>query len=71
MNAFRTTAVVERGNSLKLKSLPFRTGDHVEIIILECAPDEKPTKLTALRGSVKKYERPFDPVSENDWEANS
>lgn len=41
--------------------------------IVEVRRVEKPAKdpLEELRGSVLFYERPFDPVGEEDWEALS
>jgi prevent-host-death family protein len=37
---------------------------------LEIRPYKRPTKdgLAELRGTVLSYDRPFDPVGEDDWE---
>jgi predicted DNA-binding antitoxin AbrB/MazE fold protein len=70
MNAFKTTAIVEKGNVLKLKEIPFNEGEQVEVIILEKSDLGKKKKEMNLRGSVKRFDRPFAPVSEDDWEAD-
>ena len=44
-------------------------GRDVEIVIREIGADEVATAREALRGSVLRYEDPFEPVAEDDWEA--
>ena len=46
-------------------------GRDVEIVIREIGADEVATAREALRGSVLRYEDPFEPVAEDDWEALS
>ena len=43
-------------------------GRDVEIVILEIGADEAATAREALRGSVLRYDDPFEPVAEDDWE---
>ncbi len=44
-------------------------GKDVEIVIREVAVESPGTERFPLRGSVLKYEGPFEPVAEEDWEA--
>ncbi len=69
MKAYRTEIDLPENGVLTLTALPFETGQRVEIIVL---PVKKKPMLRAkrpLRGKVLRYDCPFDPVAENDWEA--
>lgn len=68
MEAYKTDAVIEPGGKIKLEALPFQEGKQVEVIILEKATPSDNRRFKALKGSVKRYDRPFDPVAEEDWE---
>jgi hypothetical protein len=49
-----------------LEHLPFQPGDEVEVSVRSRAnPQIEPADL---RGSVLRYENPFDPVAADDWE---
>lgn len=52
-----------------LDTLPFATGAVVEIIVL--GPEKVTTNRprSSLKGSVIKYDNPFAPVAEDEWEA--
>ena len=67
MQAHRVKTTVQPNGKVVLDNLPFDEGETVEIIILEAKSttngEEKP-----LRGTVLKYEQPFEPVSVEDWE---
>jgi hypothetical protein len=54
---------------LELDALPFRAGDAVEVIIL--SREEPPPEAIrgSLRGKVLHYDRPTEPVAEEDWDA--
>jgi hypothetical protein len=60
--AHRTEAVLTEDGKLLLDHLPFRAGEAVEVIVL---PASAPA---AARGHLR-YDRPFDPVAEDDWDA--
>ena len=59
--------------TLHLPELRPLLGKDVEIIVLEAEPtargDRQETARYPLRGSVLRYDDPFDPVAEADWEA--
>jgi hypothetical protein len=46
-------------------------GRDVEIMVREIGAAERPSELFPLRASVIKYEDPFEPVAEEDWEATA
>lgn len=69
MQAMRLETTVGKDGTILLSGLPWRAGESVEVIVLpqpECKPTnpERPFEGVPLR-----YERPFDPVGEDDWEA--
>lgn len=69
MQAHRVEATVESDGSVTVSAIPFRPGERVEVIVLP-APQRVATDHTyPLRGSVYRFERPTDPVAEDDWEA--
>jgi hypothetical protein len=64
--AHRTEVVLSEDGKLSLERLPFRVGQAVEVIILPIrgpAPD-----APSLHGAVIRYDRPTDPVAEDDWD---
>ena len=68
MQAYRVETTISQDGKLSIKGLPFRKGEAVEVIVL-------PQKQIAagnrypLRGTSVKYEKPFDSVAEEDWDA--
>lgn len=69
VTAQRIEATLQQDGSLTLENLPFRAGQRVEVIVL---PRENPAQAGnpyPLRGTPFQYERPFDPVDQDDWEA--
>lgn len=65
---YRTQLVIPQSRILTLRGLPFAAGDRVEIVIVrrELAVSER---LYPLRGLPIRYERPFDSVAEEEWDA--
>jgi hypothetical protein len=63
-------AIVQQDGGLALKDLPFKEGEHVEVIVLESSPKKAP-KLhwKDLAGSVLRYDDPTKPVAVEDWDA--
>ena len=49
-----------------LDQLPFRPGDKVEVIVR--TQEARTSQIVDLRGSVLRYEDPFEPVASNDWD---
>ncbi|MGC1376644.1 MAG: hypothetical protein WA821_10485, partial [Anaerolineales bacterium] len=66
--AYRVDTTISQDGKLSIKGLPFRKGEAVEVIVL-------PQKQVAasnrypLHGTSVKYEKPFDSVAEEDWDA--
>jgi hypothetical protein len=77
MNVHKINTVVTENGTLTLHDLPFRAGVAVEVIVLEQSqePRSATVKLSeinqySLRGSVLRYDDPFEPaVSPEEWEA--
>lgn len=70
MLAYRIEKIILQNGELVLKGLPFQPGEMVEVLIL---PQQKnkiyaTPKELSLKGSVLKYEKPFEPVALNDWD---
>jgi len=68
MQAYRTETTLSQDGKLTVKGLPFRKGDRVEVIILT-RKSQASSKRYPLRGKPFKYEKPFDSVAEEDWDA--
>lgn len=78
MNAYKVETVLTEDGTLMLQGLPFHAGDTVEVIVLErssCQQGETSTLSPGLnqyplRGTVIRYDDPFEPaVPVEDWEA--
>lgn len=66
MQAHRAQATVGADGRVVVDRVPFRAGERVEVIVLPAAHES--SGVSELRGSVEKYERPFDPV-DDEWDA--
>lgn len=68
--AHRAAAVISEDGKLSLAGLPFLAGQAVEVIVL-AVPTPAALQPTdhPLRGSVLQYDRPFDPVDDDAWDA--
>ncbi len=67
MYAYRMEAVISQNGDLQIKSLPFRPGEAVEIIILAVNDAREKPNNFPLKNTVLKYEDPTEPVAEDDW----
>jgi hypothetical protein len=68
MRAYRIEKTLAEDGALELRALPFRAGEIVEVIILSredkvCEAQEFP-----LKGKVLRYDKPTEPVAQDDWE---
>ena len=68
-DAHRIDATFQQDGVLTLDHLPFRAGQTVEVIILPYADLGENGNAYPLRGTIFHFERPTDPVAEDDWEA--
>lgn len=71
MEAHRTKAIVEKDGSITVRGVPFPEGEQVEVIVRSReGPAAKSNGKYPLRGSVHRYDQPFDPASNaSDWGA--
>lgn len=69
MVAHRVETILQQDGKLLLDNVPFHAGDAVEIIILVAQPHPQPTNRYPLRGTVVHYDRPFEPVAQEEWDA--
>ncbi len=69
MEAYQTETVIAEDGSLSLRSLPFRAGERVEVIVLSAPSVAAPRKAYPLRGTPYCHEQPTDPIAAADWEA--
>ncbi len=67
--AHRIETTLERDGTLTLEHLPFRAGQSVEVIILPRSAEAKAADPYPLHGTPFRYDRPTDPVAEEDWDA--
>jgi hypothetical protein len=70
-DTYRFQTVLTEDRTLTLTDLPFQAGDVVEVIIRpRHAPSpEQNRKRYAMQGQPLRYDRPTDPVAEEDWDA--
>jgi len=69
MASYRMEIVVSPDGKIVLNAEPFRAGDRVEVAVTGRSPSHHPGGPYPLRGKPVRYDRPFDPVADNDWEA--
>ena len=68
MQAHRIDATIQQGGALAVQGLPLPEGTRVEVIVL--LKDEPLRSAYPLRGTVYRYEDPFEPaVHPSEWEA--
>ena len=69
MKAHRIEATLTENGTLTIKNLPFQAGDVVEVIILERLSGTLNSNPYPLRGTVIRYDDPFEPATPlEDWE---
>ena len=68
MHAHRIETIVGEDGHLSLDGLPFKKGQRVEVIVLDAAAPER--RDYSLRGQPLRYDRPFDPVAADEWDAS-
>jgi hypothetical protein len=68
MQAYRLETKVSQNSTLILHSLPFHTGEVVEVIILSKSPESSAPGQYPLRGKALVYLNPTEPVAQTDWE---
>ena len=69
MKAYRLERHVGPNGSLYVSDLPFEEGERVEVIVLaqeSVSPKHSPV---SIRGTVKAFESPTEPVASDEWDA--
>ena len=69
MKAYKMETTIQQDGVLELNSLPFQAGEAVEVIILSREAPHAEALRGSLRGKVLRYERPTEPIAEEDWDA--
>lgn len=67
METFYAETILQEDGKLTLDHLPFSQGDALHIFISASKPASG--ERYPLHGTVLKYERPFEPVAQDDWTA--
>ena len=68
MHPYRCDARIDESGDLRISQLPFRPGDEVEVIVRPRRPQpDSGASRYPLRGLPYSYDRPTDPVAEDDW----
>lgn len=70
METYKTKIKVKNNHKVLINDVPFEDGQEVEISIsLKDGNDNSEMLKDSLKGSVLKYDNPFDPVvTSEDWE---
>lgn len=68
MDAIRIETTVDEHGEVHLTKLPFPAGKAVEVTVV-AKPARQPGSEFSLRGVPITYDRPTDPVAEDEWEA--
>lgn len=68
MRAVQVETTIEEDGNLHLEKLPFEVGERVDVIVLARTQEKTTSDPYPLRGQPLRYERPTDPVAEQDWE---
>jgi len=67
--AHRVETTLQEDGQLTVECLPFHAGQRVEVIILPRPNGPSASSPEPLRGTPVRYDRPFDPVADDEWEA--
>lgn len=68
MQAVRIETTVQAGGKVTLERLPFRKGDRVEVTVVVRPEPAAADDAHPYWGKPFRYDRPTDPVAEDDWE---
>lgn len=69
MELMRIETTVRPGHRIIVDDVPLESGHSVEVIIRDAETSKKSVDSNPLKGSVLRYDRPFDPATDpEDWE---
>lgn len=69
MKTVRIQTTIDKNGEVRLVKLPFPKGAHVEVIVLPRGAHTAASERFPLRGIPIEYDRPTDPMSEEEWSA--
>ena len=69
MQTYNVEKVVSKNGTVKLEALPFPPGELVEVIVRTRQGSAPTARPHTLKGTVLKFELPFEPVAEEEWDA--
>lgn len=69
MSEYHSEAVVKNNGTITLDGLPFKEGEKVDVVVRTHETKESNGEKYSLRGTLLRYDRPFDSVAESDWDA--
>ncbi|MEA3396311.1 MAG: hypothetical protein U9R05_02505 [Chloroflexota bacterium] len=69
MEIYKVATVLKQSGTLTLEQLPFKVGEHVEVIVMPAPRPVREAAAYPLHGTVLRYDDPFAPVAESEWEA--
>lgn len=69
MQHYRCETRIDDRGRLRISQLPFQPGEEVEVIVRPRRPRLDSASRYPLRGLSYRYDRPTDPVAEDDWTA--
>ena len=69
MQAVRIETTIGENGEVRLTKLPFKAGEQVEVIVRPREMRRGIAERFPLRGIPIEYDRPTDPVAEEDWGA--
>lgn len=69
MIAHRVETTLNQDGKLMLDNLPFHASEAVEIIILSQPTRVQHEKRYLLRGTALQYDRPTEPIAQDEWDA--
>ncbi len=70
LQAHKIETTLTQDGTLTLDRLPFQAGQAVEVIVLPNSPSSPSHDLYSLRGLPVRYDRPTEPVADEEWEAD-
>jgi hypothetical protein len=69
METFKTVTTVKKNHKIEIENVPFENGMEVEIEVSLNNKNKKiENKNYILRDKLIKYDDPYKPVAEDDWE---